>query len=472
MTLVLEAAPTAANELPVRQISSKRRNSAIVIGAGMSGLAVARVLSDHYSEVLVIDRNRRYESLNEPWDLTPCGHINWLLVSGRITWERFFPGLFDDLVEAGAVRADISRDGHWYFEGCEHARFESGLETVLVSRALLHGKIRERLRNLPNVRFREGCCVKGLAANFNDARRVIGIRTDSGTLFADLVVDATGEDSRSPQWLAALGYELPKQERVELNLGYTTRQFRRSSGDLNGRLFASIAATAQTRRSGIMLAQAADRWSVTLTSYGGDVPAELSDFRDFAKRLQAPCIYDVISEAEPVGKAQASRFRMSVRNRYELLHRFPKGYLVVGDAISCFNPVCGQGTAVAALQAVELDKALCANCTNLSEKFFAQAAGIIDTAWTAAARSDLRVTDIAGPATMSRFLDWYLAQLHVSAQTDPTVASAFQNVTNLLKSPQSLVRLPIALRVLSAACSRRAAGNRESRLEAAARGAF
>lgn len=473
MTLVLEAAPAATNELRVRQTQSKKRNSAIVIGSGMAGLAAARVLSDHYSEVLVVDRNRLDECADEPWGVPHGGHTHWLLASGKMRWENFFPGLFDQIVKAGAVKADINRDCHWCFSGCEHARFKSGLETVLGSRALLENNVRERLHNVSNVRFRKGCYVRGLAANFNDARRVIGIRTDGGTLFADLVVDATGQDSRSPQWLAALGYEPPKQETIEVNLGYATRQFRRSIDDLNGHLLASIAATAQTRRSGIMLAQERDRWSVTLSSYGGDAPTEISDFRDFAKTLQAPYIYDVISEAEPIGEAQPGRFRANVRNRYELLHRFPKGYLVFGDAISCFNPVCGQGTAVAALQAVELDKALRANCTNLSERFFAQAATIIDAAWSTASRNEFRVPGVAGPSTMmSRLLDWYLTELHVSAQTDHIVASAFQDVTNLLKAPQTLVHLPIALRVLSAAFARHAARNRASRLEAAARGAF
>lgn len=471
MSAVLEGAPATRSEPTVRQTQPKTRNCAIVIGAGMAGLAAARVLSDHFNEVLVVDHDHLDPLREGRWGVPQGRHTHALLASGRITWERFFPGLFADAMAEGAMRADLNRDGQWCFDGCEHARFESGLDTVLVSRPLLETMIRERVRNLCNVRFRGGCHVQGLAANFNDARQVVGIRTGSGALFADLVVDATGQGSRSPQWLASLGYEPPKQERIEVNIGYATRRFRRSSHHLNGRSIASIAATAQTRRSGIMLAQERDKWSVTLNNYGGDVPTELSEFRDFAKRLPAPYIYDVISEAEPVGEAHAGRFLANVRNRYEMLHRFPKGYLVLGDAICCFNPVYGQGVSVAALQAVELDKALRSNCTNLAEKFFAQAAIIVDAAWSTATRNDLRMQGVAGsPTMMSRLFSWYVAELHVSAQTDHSVAVAFQNVTNLLKPPQTLVQLPIAMRVLSAACSRVAARNRASRFEAAARG--
>ena len=71
-----------------------------------------------------------------------------------------------------------------------------------------------------------------------------------------------------------------------------------------------------------------------------------------------------------------------------------------------------------------------------------------------------------------RFLNWYVAELHVSAQNDTGLAMAFQNVTNLLDPPQSLLRPRLAARVLSTVFVRQAARNRATRLEAVSRGAF
>ena len=256
-----------------------------------------------------------------------------------------------------------------------------------------------------------------------------------------------------------MGYEAPKQERIEVNIGYATRHFRRTRHHLNGALLASIAATPETGRSGIILAQEGNRWTVSLNSYGGQVPTELSAFREFAKTLPASYIYDVISQAEPIGEAQSAHFLANVRNRYETMNRFPEGYLVLGDAICSFNPVYGQGMSVAAMEAVELGKALRVGPTNLARRFFAQAAKVVDTAWSTAAGNDLRMPGVVGPKSLlSRFLNWYMAGFHVSAQSDTELAMAFQNVTNLLAPPQSLLRPRLTARVLSEAFFRQPRG--------------
>lgn len=472
MSLTVDTFAPVPNEPHLERSIAASRNRAIVIGGSMAGLAAARVLSDHYREVILVERDQLEEIPGHRRGVPQGRHAHGLLASGRSIWESFLPGLFEDVRRAGAVKADISRDAHWCFEGGEHVRFESGLDAVLVSRPLLEGMVRERVRDLSNVLFWDSCQVNGLAAN-SDKSRVIGITSEDGTVLADLVVDASGRGSRSPRWLEAMGYEAPKQERIEVNIGYATRHFRRSRHHLNGALLASIAATPETGRSGIILAQEGNRWTVSLNSYGGQAPTELAAFRDFARTLPASYIYDVISQAEPIGEAQSAHFLANVRNRYETLNRFPEGYLILGDAICSFNPVYGQGMSVAAMEAIELGRALRVGPTNLARRFFAQAAKVIDTAWSTAAGNDLRMPGVAGPKTpITRFLNWYVAQLHINARSDTTMAMAFQNVTNLLARPQSLLRPTLAARVLYAALSRHAARNRATRLDAAARGAF
>jgi 2-polyprenyl-6-methoxyphenol hydroxylase-like FAD-dependent oxidoreductase len=359
------------------------------MGASMSGLVATRILSDHYREVVLVEQDRFENVVEHRRGVPQSRHAHGLLAGGKNTLERFFPGLFDEVMSVGALRCCITRE-HWCFGGGEHLRFASDLEGALVSRPLIEGMVREHVRMIPNVHIRDGCQVRGLIAT-SDNSRVTGINVAGGTMHADMVVDATGRSSRSPQWLESMGYETPKQERIEVNITYATRQFRRASLHLNGALLASIPATPESRRGGILLAQEGDIWTATLNCYGGEIPTELPSFIEFAKTLPASYIYDVVSQAEPLGEARSARFPASVRHRYEYMRRFSKGYLIVGDAISNFNPVYGQGMSVAALEALELDKVLRNGSKNLAQRFFAQAAKVVDSPWKIAGKRSSHV---------------------------------------------------------------------------------
>ena len=114
------------------------------------------------------------------------------------------------------------------------------------SRPRLEQHVRAQVCALHNVTVIDRCDV---AEPRTDAarRRVTGVRvlrragggagTGTGTTIeADLVVDATGRGSRAPDWLAALGYEQPRQEQLTINLMYLTRHFRLRPGALATKL--------------------------------------------------------------------------------------------------------------------------------------------------------------------------------------------------------------------------------------------
>jgi 2-polyprenyl-6-methoxyphenol hydroxylase-like FAD-dependent oxidoreductase len=451
----------------------KDRDRAVVIGASIAGLCAARALSDHFREVILVERDTLVDTPEQRRGVPQGHHAHGLLAGGLKAVKALFPGLPDELESAGAVRCNVTRDSYWFFEGREHLRFESDLEAFGLSRPLLEGTIRKRVREIANVHFCDGCHVEGLLATF-DNRCVIGIDLGDSAMPADLVVDATGRGSRSPEWLEALGYGKPEEERVEIDINYATRLFQRSRHDLNGAVFASIPPNPETKRGGVIAAQEGDVWIITLNAFGGTaVPTELNAFIESARNLPAPYIHEVISRAKPVGEPRATRFPANIRRRYEQMNSFPEGFLVMGDALSSFNPVYAQGMSVAALEAVELDMVLTEGGPRLAQRFFRRAAKIIDTPWRITTGNDLRISGIGGPQSlMARFMNWYIAELHVGARTDARMVTAFHRVTNLLAPPQSLLKPRLVARVLSKAWRRQVATNRASRLEAAARGAF
>jgi 2-polyprenyl-6-methoxyphenol hydroxylase-like FAD-dependent oxidoreductase len=424
-----------------------RRQRAIVIGGSMAGLLAARILSDHYRNVTVLERDAFPPLGQHRRGVPQARHAHGLLASGSEVLERLFPKISTEFIEAGAVTGDIAGDVRWFFEGACLRQVHSGMTGLLMSRPLLEGIVRRRVLALPNVSARENGHVDGLDAS---GGAVVGLKTRGQVLAADLVVDATGRGSKAAEWLEAIGYRRPPEERIEIALGYTSRQFRRRPPDMDGNVAGVIGATPDGKRGGAMLAQEGDRWMVTLLGYFGHyAPEDLEGFIEFARSLPAPFIYEVVRDAEPLDEPASTRFPASVRRRFEKLDRFPEGFLVFGDAISSFNPIYGQGMSVAALEATDLANVLAAGGRDLARRFFARAAKIVDIAWSIAAGGDLRIPEVAAPRTVAgRLLNWYMGRLHRAAHNDETVALAFHNVGNLLSPPASVLHPRIAARVL------------------------
>jgi 2-polyprenyl-6-methoxyphenol hydroxylase-like FAD-dependent oxidoreductase len=427
---------------------------AIVIGASMSGLLAARALSDFFATVTIVERDA-FPANDVPRKGVPQGrHTHGLLARGRVVLEEFFPGYCSEVVtESGGLLGDIVNDITWMGHNVALAQDKSDLIGLLASRPVLEGHVRRRVLKLPNVRAIENCAVQGLVTD-SDRGRVTGVRVRAGgkdeqMLNADLVVDASGRGSASPDWLEELGYQRPVDEKVEIGVGYMTRTYRRKPGELGGKLGIVIAGSAPNWRNGVILALENDTWTVSVGGFlGDDAPASDAEFLAYLATLPTKEIHDVVAKAEPLTDYIRYRYVSSLRRRYEKLARFPQGFLVFGDAICSFNPVYGQGMTVAAQEAVTLRDVLNAGADNLAPRFFKAAAKIVDTPWDIAVGNDLRHPRVEGPRpAMVRFINWYVGKLHLAARHDVALANAFLKVANLMSPPPALLSPAIAWRV-------------------------
>jgi 2-polyprenyl-6-methoxyphenol hydroxylase-like FAD-dependent oxidoreductase len=438
---------------------------AVVIGASMGGLLAARALADYFGHVTVLERDA-FPADDVARKGVPQGrHAHGLLARGRNVIEDFFPGWTDEVIGCGGARGDIAHDVNWIGHGVTLKTAPSDMIGLFASRPVLEGHVRRRLLALPNVRAVEACAVQGLVAAPN-GRDVKGVRfnVDHGpeqAVMADLVVDASGRGSASPSWLEGLGFARPAEEKIEIGIGYTTRIYRRRPSDLGGKLAIVVAGSGPNWRNGAIVFQSEDRWIVSIGGYFNDLaPDDNQLFAAYAGSLPTADIRDIVAHAEPLTDFVSYRYPANQRWRYERLARFPRGYLVFGDALCSFNPVYGQGMTVAAEEAAALQACLRDGDADLARRFFKAAASAIDTPWDIAVGNDLRHPQVQGPRPPKvRFINWYIGKLHMAARHDARLGNAFLRVANLQASPTSLLHPAILMRMIWGNLSRHFAGS-------------
>ncbi|TCJ97559.1 FAD-dependent oxidoreductase [Nocardia alba] len=434
----------------------RRGEHAVVLGASMAGLLAARVLSDSYDRVTVVERDR-LDAGPGPRRGVPQGkHIHALLPSGSEALESLFPGLLDELVAAGTKVVEDYTDFYFSIAGNRlSAAVQPRVPTYLPTRPHLEGHVRERVRSLPSVRIVDGHDVVGLIpAEIGD--RITGVRVISRApgsaaevLACDLVVDATGRSSRTPAWLTGLGYETPPEEAVSVHIGYSSLSLRPAPGTEPETLV--LIGPAPDRPIGMaLLATEDDTWLFTATGYRDHHPGTTFDeLVEFVTPFAPPHVLDALRRAEPLSSAVTYRYDANRRRRYDLVGRFPRGLIVMGDAMCGFNPIYAQGMSVAALQAVALRECLRTAGEDLERRFFRAAAQPVGVAWGLAVGADLTQPLVLGRRTARiRLVNGYVRRLLEVGRHDPIVAARFLRVSALLDHPSRLLMPTTIARVM------------------------
>jgi len=427
--------------------SAERR--AVVIGGSLAGLLAARVLSEHFDDVVLLERDP-LPAQAAPRKGTPHAvHPHGLLARGRQAIEELFPGFTDALEAQGALLGDIGTDIAVDANRARFARRPAGVTAFAASRLAIEGELRRRVRAIRSVQMLEEVDVQ---APLHADGRVTGVRFSkrsspavSKALDAALVVDCTGRGSHSPAWLVDWGFDAPAEDRVAIGLAYTSAYFRREESVKPPISCVVGTATAALPRPSILIAQEPDdegraRWVAGVGGYAGDhVDTTLEAMRRRAADIGNAEIEALAAKGELVGSVMRYQFSHSQRRHYERLRRFPSGYLVMGDALASFNPIYGQGMTVAACEALALRDALSHGTTGLARRYFKAAAKVIDIPWQLAVGGDLALPSVVGRRPFPlKLINAYVARVQRAAVEDPVVAAAFVRVMHMLAAPPSL----------------------------------
>jgi 2-polyprenyl-6-methoxyphenol hydroxylase-like FAD-dependent oxidoreductase len=440
--------------MALKQVESSKLmgQHAVVIGASMAGLLAARVLSDHYERVTIIERDR-LEGMDARKGVPQGRQTHAILSKGAAVIEELFPDLFPALLEGGATPVDMGADLRWYQFGVWKVQFSSGIRVYCESRTWLEAQIRQRVANRTNVRFLDGYEVVRLHASA-DTKRITGVQARSADgerreeeLMADLVVDASGRGSQVPQWLKALGYPQVEESVVKVDVGYATRLYRRpKQAPTDWKIMAIFCNPPQEKRIGFVLPIEGDRWSVSVSGWLKDYPpSDEAGFLDYMHSLPSTALYELIKDAEPLTPVAIYRFTANRRRYYERMSRLPEGVVVIGDALCSFNPIYGQGMTVAAIEAETLQTCLQqrlrrqGDMAGFTRQFQKAIAKTVAVAWMFTTSEDFRYPEIEGKRSFGMgFFHWYSRRLLEAAADNPRLAQSFYLVMHMLKPPTAL----------------------------------
>jgi 2-polyprenyl-6-methoxyphenol hydroxylase-like FAD-dependent oxidoreductase len=430
---------------------------AVVIGAGMGGLAAAGAVADHFEQVIVLERDSLPNQAVPRLGVPQSRHLHALFPGGQRALADLFPHFEQDLADAGAVPLRMAGDLRVEFPGLgPFPSRDFGWLFYGASRPLIELTARRQAERLANLTLRSRDRVIELTAT-PDGSIVMGVRCESAdgrqeVLAADLVIDASGRGAPTLAMLRWCGQPEPDEIVIGVDLHYTTATFvipedaipRDASTNWKG--VATHAHAPERSRGGYMFPIEGNRWIVTLTGRLGErPPAEPDGFMDYARRLETQTIYNAIKHAERERGFERYAFPASTWRRFDRLSSFPRGLLPIGDSICRFNPVYGQGMSVAAQEARLLNELLKQRATKvdplaeLAPAFFAESLPLIEAPWNMSAVPDMVYPETRGerPADFENRLKYNGALLR-TAMHDAAVHRLMTEVQQLLKPPSVL----------------------------------
>ena len=457
--------------LPERNVmSGLLGRRAVVVGAGIGGLAMAGALANYFEQVEVFERDCLPPSPASRSGTPQDRHPHGLLAGGLRALGEIFPGFESDLAMAGAVPVRVAQEIQYERSdvGVLPKR-DFGMTLLCASRPLIELVLRRRAEAMPNIVLRRNCRVTGIVPTTNGAA-VDGIRFDAGSgrseiLAAELVVDASGRGALTSTLFETLGWERPAETEVGVDLSYATAVVAiPPDAASDWKLVLTQPDPPFLALHAVLVPTEDDRWIIAIADHGATARVETWDaFLQASRSLASPTVYNALRYAQPPSGIRHYRFPMSYWKHFEQLPRLPHGVLPVADSLCRFNPIHGQGMSSAAKQARLLQDVLGRAggerdpIAALQMGFMAEVASVLETPWNMSTSADLAFPGTRGerPENFGE-MQQFEAALFRAAVADPVVHRAVMEVAQLLQ-PQSRLQDPQIMRRIEAASTKAAA---------------
>ncbi len=435
-----------------------QEHQAVVIGGGIAGLLAARVLCKHFDKIIIIEKDKYTPQAGPRNGVPQSNHIHVLLIKGREILLKLFPDLEKRLMAKSTHVVNLTNDVLYYVGTGYSIRFESDLTTIACTRQLLEHEIRnEIVANFPNVNILESTRATGLLIE-KELGRCTGVTAISAdtksenTILGDLVVDTSGRESKTSEWLDQLGYGKPEETTINSYIGYSTCWFRPITQQTSGNK-SSIPVIKPTiiltnppfnPRMGVIYPVEGSLWLVGILGIGKQYPpTDKQGFLEYTRELETQDIYNTIKDSRLDGPIYGYRTTGSKQYHYEKMKSWPENFIAYGDSVCSFNPFYGQGITVACIGAITLDETLRKykkknrGLLGFSAIFQKKVSKINMLPWLLGTSEDFRWSTTEGirPDLITRLLQKYFHRVMLLTPKSKIATKSFFEIMHMIRSP-------------------------------------
>jgi 2-polyprenyl-6-methoxyphenol hydroxylase-like FAD-dependent oxidoreductase len=414
---------------------------AVIVGAGVAGLAAAAAVASFFETVELLDKDELPDTAHARKGVPQDLQVHILLKGGELALESLLPGTRAALLAAGAINVGQTGDVSLWERDAWHPARDLGYSQLMMSRPAFEQVLRRQLLLYGNVTIRDRSAVEALPSD------------------VDLTVVATGRGDR-------LLADVPVPEtRLGIEVTYSSARFAKPERFRGEGRFIGCIPRPPDDRYGLVCPIENDQWLITLCSrFGNTVPDDIEGFRAHAAALPVPDIDDRLREAVALTPVRSYRIAAARWRHFERTTMLPRRVLPIGDCISSFNPTFGQGMSVAAGHAIALRDVLAGwsgSLDGVAAAYLPRAAEVSRQAWSLAAMVDLEYPRTEGdrPANFDKVVLGSEA-MRRAAMLHPEVQRLRFEIGNLVK-PDSAARGGPAARLVARDLARAGGRTRE-----------